>query len=89
LVSCTKERTWIESVREQGAEENIWTEEEVAGAWRKLLNKELHNLYASINVTRLIKPWRTSWLGHAARMGEMRRIQNFGWENVGTDGRKN
>jgi hypothetical protein len=29
--------------------------EEVTGAWRKLHNEELHNLYASQNIIRVIK----------------------------------
>jgi hypothetical protein len=29
--------------------------EEVAGDWRRLHNEELHNLYASTNITRVIK----------------------------------
>jgi hypothetical protein len=29
--------------------------EEVAGGWRRLHNKELHNLYASKNIIRVIK----------------------------------
>jgi len=30
--------------------------EKVAGGWRKLHNEELHNLYSSPNVIRVIKP---------------------------------
>jgi hypothetical protein len=29
--------------------------EEVAGGWRRLHNEELHNLYASSNIIRMIK----------------------------------
>jgi len=51
LISHTKERTQIEGVREQGAEQNIGPKrEEVAGGWRRLHNEELHNLYASANI---------------------------------------
>jgi hypothetical protein len=32
--------------------------EEVAGGWRRLHNGELHNLYASPNITRVIKSKR-------------------------------
>jgi hypothetical protein len=30
--------------------------EEVAGGWRRMNNGELHNLYASKNIIRVIKP---------------------------------
>jgi hypothetical protein len=33
--------------------------EEMAGSWRRLHNEELHNLYASPNIIRLVKPRRT------------------------------
>jgi hypothetical protein len=41
--------------------------EEVAGGWRRLHNKELHNLYASTNIIRVIKS-RIIWARHVARM---------------------
>jgi hypothetical protein len=40
--------------------------EEVAGGWRILHNEELHNLYASPNIIRVMKS-----RGHVARMGKM------------------
>jgi hypothetical protein len=42
--------------------------EEVTGDWRRLHNEELHNLYASPNVTRANKSWRMRWAGNVARM---------------------
>jgi hypothetical protein len=39
---------------------------------RKLLNEELHNLYSSPNIIRLIKSNRMRWAGHVARMRETR-----------------
>jgi hypothetical protein len=45
-----------------------------AGGWRKLHNKELHNLYPSPSIIRIIKPRRMRWAGHVARMGEKRNI---------------
>jgi hypothetical protein len=48
--------------------------DEVTGGWRKLLvhNEELHNLYASPIIIRMIKSRRMRWAGHVARMAEKR-----------------
>jgi hypothetical protein len=46
--------------------------EEVAGGWRRLHNEELHNLYASSNIIRMIKRRRTRWTGHIAPVREIR-----------------
>jgi hypothetical protein len=42
------------------------------GDRRKLHNKELHNLYSSPNIVRMIKSRRMGWAGHVAQMGEKR-----------------
>jgi hypothetical protein len=39
------------------------------GSWRKLHNDELHSLYSSPNIVRVIKSRRVRWAGHGARMG--------------------
>jgi hypothetical protein len=44
----------------------------MAGGWRRLHDEELHNLYASANIIRGIKPRRMRWARHVARMAEMR-----------------
>jgi hypothetical protein len=44
----------------------------VIGGWRKLHNGELHNLYGSPSITRIIKSKRMIWAEHVARMGEKR-----------------
>jgi hypothetical protein len=44
------------------------------GGWRKLHNKELHNLYSSPSIIRIIKWRRMRWAGHVARMGEKRNM---------------
>jgi hypothetical protein len=44
--------------------------DEVTGGWRKLHNEELHNLYSSPSIIRIIKSRRVGWAGHVARMGE-------------------
>jgi hypothetical protein len=43
---------------------------QVMGGWRKLHSEELHNLYSSPSIIRIIKPRRMSWAGHVTRMGE-------------------
>jgi hypothetical protein len=46
--------------------------DEVTGGWRKLHNEELHNLYSSPSIIRIMKSRRMRWAGHVARMGEKR-----------------
>jgi hypothetical protein len=43
--------------------------DEVTGGWRKQHNEELHNLYSSPNIIRMIKARRMRCAGHVARMG--------------------
>jgi hypothetical protein len=44
----------------------------VTGGWRRLHNEELHNLYSSPNVIRMIKSGRMRWVGHVAQKEEGR-----------------
>jgi hypothetical protein len=46
--------------------------EEVTGGWRKLHNEELHSLYSSPSIIRMIKSGRMRLVGHIARMVEKR-----------------
>jgi hypothetical protein len=46
----------------------------VTGGWRKLHNEELHNLYSSPSIIRIIKSKRMRWARHVARMGEKRNV---------------
>jgi hypothetical protein len=41
---------------------------EVIGGWTKLHNGDLHNLYASPSIIRMIKSRRMRWAGNVARM---------------------
>jgi hypothetical protein len=45
---------------------------EMKGGWRKLHNVELHSLYSSTSIIRMITSRRMKWTGHVARMGEKR-----------------
>jgi hypothetical protein len=38
----------------------------VTRGWRKLHNEELHNLYSSPSIVRIIKSRRMRWAGHVA-----------------------
>jgi hypothetical protein len=46
--------------------------DEVTGDWRKLHNEELHSLYSSPNIIRMIKSRRMRWAGHVAQMAAKR-----------------
>jgi hypothetical protein len=46
----------------------------VTGEWRKLHNKELHNLYSSPSIIRIINSRKMRWAGHVARMGEKKNV---------------
>jgi hypothetical protein len=42
---------------------------EVTAGWRTLHNEELHNLYASPNVTKMLKLRMVGWEVHVAQIG--------------------
>jgi hypothetical protein len=44
------------------------------GLWRKFHNDELHSLYSSSSIVRVIKSRRMRWAGHEARVGERRGV---------------
>jgi hypothetical protein len=50
------------------------TRDEVTGEWTKLRNEELHDLYSSPIIIRIIKERRMRWAGYVARMGENRNV---------------
>ena len=42
------------------------------GKWRRLHNEELHSLYFSLNILRVIKSRRLRWAGHVVKTEEGR-----------------
>jgi hypothetical protein len=44
----------------------------VTGAWRRLPNYMLHNLYSSLDIIRVIKSTRVRWTENVTSMGERR-----------------
>jgi hypothetical protein len=53
---------------------HLYFKREEDESWRKVHNDELHRLYFSPNVVRVIKSRRMRWAGHVARMGEGRSV---------------
>jgi hypothetical protein len=54
---------------------------EVTGGWRKLHNEELHNLYGSLTIIRMIKSMRMRLAGHVSCMGRRGVHIGFWWES--------
>jgi hypothetical protein len=54
--------------------------DEVMGGWRKLHNEELHNLYSSPSIIRMIKSRRMRWAVHVARIGRRGIRIGYCWE---------
>jgi hypothetical protein len=68
-MSKTSEKTQADCVCEQCAQGIFGPQEdEIIEGWRKLHNKELHNLYSSLTIIRMIKPMRMRGAGHVTRM---------------------
>jgi hypothetical protein len=54
---------------------------EMTGDSIKLHNEELHNLYSSPNIIRMIKSSKMRWAGHVARMGRRGMPIGYWWES--------
>jgi hypothetical protein len=66
-----RELRWISGPRrDEGTED-----------WRKVHNEELHNLFSSPNIIRMIKSRRMRWTGHVARMGTRIMHVGYWWES--------
>jgi hypothetical protein len=54
--------------------------DEAIGGWRELHNEELHYLYFSQSIIRIIKSKRIRWGEHVARMGRRGTRIGYWWE---------
>jgi hypothetical protein len=68
--------------------------DEVTGGCRNLHDEELHGLYSSPSIIRVIKARKMRWAGPVARMGEVRGAYNIlvgkpeGWRPLGRPRRR-
>ena len=46
----------------------FWAKRDESGEWRRLHNEELHSLYRSPNIVRVIQSRRLRWAVHVARL---------------------
>jgi hypothetical protein len=61
--------------------------DEILGDWRTLHNEELHNLYSSPSIVRMIKLRRMRWAGHAAGIVAKRNTYMMRWHGLDRCGR--
>jgi hypothetical protein len=54
--------------------------------WRKLHNEELHDLYSSLGIIRMITSRRMRWAEHVALLGEKKNVYRL---SVGKPERNN
>jgi hypothetical protein len=54
--------------------------DEMVGGWIKLHNEELHKLYSSPYIIRVIKSRRMRWARHVTRMGKRGMYIGFWWD---------
>jgi hypothetical protein len=54
---------------------------EVTGEWRKLHNEDLHDLYSSPSIIRIITARRMKWARHVARIGRIETRIVCWWES--------
>jgi hypothetical protein len=52
--------------------------------WRKLHNKELHDLYSLPSIIRIIKSRRMRWAGHVVQSGEKMNVYRY-WRESQTE----
>jgi hypothetical protein len=56
-------------------------EGEMTGEWRKLHDEDLHDLYSSPSIIRIIKARRVRWVGHVARIAREGTRMGCWWES--------
>jgi hypothetical protein len=56
--------------------------DEITGEWRRLHNEELHHLYCSPNIVRVIKLRKMRWAGHVALWGRREAYTGFWWGDM-------
>jgi hypothetical protein len=54
---------------------------EVTGGWKILYNEDLHNLYSSPSIIKMITSRRMRWAGNVARMRKRRLHIRYWWES--------
>jgi hypothetical protein len=74
--------TWSLTLKEERRLRVFENRDMVTGECRKLHNEELHDLYSSPNIVRVIKSRRMRWAGHVARMGRRDSCIGFWWGNL-------
>jgi hypothetical protein len=69
-----REEHRLKDFEKKGLRRIFGPKREVDGSWGKLHNDELHSLYSSPNIVKVIKSRRMRWAGHVARMEKRRSV---------------
>ena len=67
-----RENCWLRVFENRILRQIFLSKRDAIGEWRRLHSEELHSLYRSPNIGRVIKSRRLRWAGHVARMKEGR-----------------
>jgi hypothetical protein len=70
LVSHFHRETQTESFEDRVLRKIFGPKREDDESWRKLHNDEIHRLYSSPNIVKMIKTRRMRWARHVARLGK-------------------
>jgi hypothetical protein len=73
--------TWSLTLREECRLRIFGPKREEDRSWIKLHNDEIHSLYSSLNIVKVIKSRRMRWVGHMIHTGEGRGVYRVmvGW----------